>query len=96
MNRESAYSITVLPSGLKFPARPDQTLLGAMIEAGVSVLEHGCKKGNCGRCKIRVLSGEYRHEELNSVHISGIEEIDGISLACCSFAEGDLSITQEL
>jgi CDP-4-dehydro-6-deoxyglucose reductase len=43
------HDISVVPSGLRFQAGTDETLLSAAIRQGIG-LPYGCKDGACGSC----------------------------------------------
>jgi len=73
-------------------ARPDQTVLQSMIQAGQSAIAVGCRGGGCGVCRIQVLSGTYRAAPMNRSRISQDDETNGIVLACRIIAESNLTI----
>lgn len=68
---------------------PNETLLECAYKNGVEIKYH-CAAGHCGRCKVRLISGEVQLE-----HSGGISREDifkGFILACCSFPKGDIEI----
>jgi hypothetical protein len=50
------HDISMEPSGLRFRALANETLLSAAMRQGVG-LPYGCKDGACGSCKCRKISG---------------------------------------
>jgi CDP-4-dehydro-6-deoxyglucose reductase len=50
---------TVLPSGHEFFVEGAESILEAGLRGGLA-LGYGCSNGNCGLCKMRVVSGEIR------------------------------------
>ncbi len=62
----------------------DQTILDSLLDAGINV-SHDCKRGECGKCSTRVLSGEPDHQDfcLNT------EERSTSICVCVSRAKGD-------
>ena len=55
----------------------------------------GCRRGGCGICRVRVMSGEYLCEPMSRAHISAEEEASGLVLACCIYPQSDLSLRLE-
>lgn len=81
--------ITFATSGRRVTARPGQTILQAGIDAGLE-LPHSCTMGGCGACRLRKASGVVVASEPNC--LSERERDDGYVLACCSYADGDVTI----
>jgi len=84
-----AARITFAASGRHVTAQPGQTILQAGIAAGLE-LPHSCTMGGCGACRIRKSSGKVVASEPNC--LTDREREDGYILACCSYADGDLTI----
>lgn len=68
--------VLVESTGHRFAVSAGQTILEAAEESGIS-LEHSCRAGNCGACKMRRVSGEVHmagghclsEDEVNAGHI---------------------------
>ena len=76
-------------TGIEFAQQHGQTLLDASIEAGYPI-NHSCRSGRCGFCKVRVISGEslrYRREELSATDIQ-----QDYILSCARSATTDMLI----
>ncbi|WP_426369158.1 FAD-binding oxidoreductase [Pseudocolwellia sp. HL-MZ7] len=76
-------------SGISFEQQEGQTILDASIEAA-SPINHSCRSGRCGFCKVKVLSGEtlaYRQEELSPQEIK-----DNYILTCARTAQSNIKI----
>ncbi len=86
---EAGFSITVEPSGRSFVVHADETILAAGIRQGIG-LPYGCKDGACGSCKCRKLSGEVRLGDHQSKALSAEEQLNGLVLTCCAFAQSDV------
>lgn len=65
---------------------PGKSLLEGLEEQGVSI-PNQCRAGICGRCRIKVRSGEYRTSD--DFAISAKDRAKGHVLACCTYALGD-------
>jgi CDP-4-dehydro-6-deoxyglucose reductase len=86
-----SYTITVQPSGRRFEAEPDETLLLAGIRQGIG-LPYGCKEGACGTCKCKKLAGSVTHGPHQDKALSAAEETQGYVLTCCAHATGDVTL----
>jgi CDP-4-dehydro-6-deoxyglucose reductase len=79
------YKIQIKPAGLDYQASVEDTLLSAAL-ANDLILEHSCRKGECGLCSATLLSG--------SVKTAKGETVDsGEILTCCSYPQSDLTLT---
>jgi CDP-4-dehydro-6-deoxyglucose reductase, E3 len=86
-----SYQVTILPSGHKFTVKPNETLLGAALNAGFA-LPYGCRNGACGACKGKVLAGSVDYGVHQDGALSHEEKLKGLALFCCTKAESDLTI----
>ncbi len=55
----------------------------------------GCRRGGCGICRARVLSGQYRTSPMSRAHVSAQDEENGLILACSVYPLSDLSLVLE-
>tara|TARA_Y100001949_G_scaffold175141_1_gene184265 strand:+ start:563 stop:997 length:435 start_codon:yes stop_codon:yes gene_type:complete len=97
VNRSSAdvHRISIAADGASFDAREDKSLLAAMEAANQSVIEVGCRGGGCGRCRVRLLQGEYVSKPMSKAHIKPGDEEQGLVLACRVFARSDMQLIPE-
>jgi CDP-4-dehydro-6-deoxyglucose reductase len=87
----TTHLIRVQPSGREFQASPEQTILAAAQQAGIT-LPQGCKNGACSSCKGKILQGRVRHAEHALGALTEEERSQGLALFCCAFAQSDLHI----
>jgi CDP-4-dehydro-6-deoxyglucose reductase len=80
---------TVLPSGHEFFVEGAESLLEAGLRGGLA-LDYGCSNGNCGLCKMRVVSGETRKIKHHDYTLSEAEKGIGYVLGCCNTAVSDV------
>ena len=82
------FHIQILHQGQAFPARPEQSVLEAALQAG-SALSSSCRNGSCRACICRLLQGqiEYRIEWPG---LSREEKSDGWILPCVALPRSDL------
>jgi CDP-4-dehydro-6-deoxyglucose reductase len=85
------YKVQVQPAGREFDASPEQTVLGAALQSGIT-LPHGCKNGACGSCKGKVLSGSVHHSAHSPTALTPQEEAAGMALFCSAHPASDLVI----
>jgi len=58
-----------------------QTILEAALAQGVAY-PHGCRSGNCGACKSRLIAGEVDLAPYSDFALGAAERADGLILAC--------------
>jgi len=68
-----------------------QTILEAAIAHGVPY-PHGCRSGNCGACKSRLLSGEVEMSPYSEFALTRDEKASGLILACRSVPWEDTEV----
>jgi CDP-4-dehydro-6-deoxyglucose reductase len=85
------YQVTIQPSGHQFNVKPNETLLGAALNAGFS-LPYGCRNGACGACKGKVLAGSVDYGTHQDGALTHEDKLKGLALFCCAKATSDLTI----
>ncbi len=55
----------------------------------------GCRRGGCGICRARVLSGAYRKDLMSRAHISEEDNAAGIILSCSIYPLSDIELRIE-
>lgn len=90
------YVVTVLPEGVRFPAKSGETLLTAARRFGFG-FRVGCRKGGCGECLLQLVSGEvmYLKTVAQSV-LSDSDRADGRCLPCRAVPTSDVVIRLSL
>ncbi len=73
---------------VKVPSGTD--LLSAALKAGIFLASSCGGKGICGRCKVKIISGQFSAEPTGK--ISAEEKKNNIYLACRTFARGDIRV----
>jgi CDP-4-dehydro-6-deoxyglucose reductase len=82
------YQVEIEPSGHRFSAEADETLLDAALRQGIG-LPYGCRNGACGSCIATLLSGEVDYPD-------GQPEVEcktGQVVICQAHARSDLRLT---
>lgn len=87
--RVMSAQATVIPSGHEFFVEGAESILEAGLRGGLA-LDYGCSNGNCGLCKIRVVSGETRKIKHHDYVLTEAEKGIGYVLGCCNTAVSDV------
>lgn len=84
----SSKSFTVLlkRKGLEVPVAAGQTIIDALMEAGVRV-NYSCREGVCGTCETRVFEGVPDHKD--NVLSDREKASNKVIMICCSGAKSD-------
>ncbi len=90
----SLHTIVLHPSGLRFTADGETSLLLAAESAGVD-LPSSCRNGTCRTCICRLRSGAAAHL-IEWPGLSFDEKREGYILPCVAVAQGDLEIEAPL
>jgi len=86
------HRIQLADEQTRFEAGADVSVLVAMERAGQALIPVGCRGGGCGKCRIRILQGEYFSKRMSRAWVSPEQEAEGTVLACRVYARGDLTI----
>ena len=89
--RVMSAQATVLPSGHEFFIEGAESILEAGLRGGLA-LNYGYSNGNCGLCKIRVVSGETRRIRHHDYSLTEAEKGLGYLLGCSNTAVTDVVI----
>ena len=75
------YTVTIRQHDAPITVEIGQTILEAALAQGVPY-PHGCRSGNCGACKSRLISGDVEMSPYSEYALSDDERSDGLILAC--------------
>ncbi len=81
LHPERPFTVEVLNGDVSVAVRPDQTLLDALLGAGVEMI-YDCQRGECGLCTVRVLDrdAEIDHRD---VFLSPEEKAENRRMCAC-------------
>lgn len=85
------YQITLTPSGNRFKALADETILEAALRQGVG-LPYGCRNGACGSCKGKIVSGEFDYGVYQERTLRPEDKTAGKALFCVGKACSDMTL----
>jgi CDP-4-dehydro-6-deoxyglucose reductase, E3 len=86
--------VKMMPSGHEFRVCANESILEAGLRGGYA-LDYGCSNGNCGRCAVRVESGETELIRHHDFALSAAAKAQGMILSCCHTARSELVIEAE-
>jgi NAD(P)H-flavin reductase/ferredoxin len=84
-----AFNVTIENSEYRFPCEPNESVLDAAQRAGLEI-PFSCRKGVCGTCKGRIVSGDSR--AFSGDALSPAERAEGQALFCNTRPRSDLVI----
>ena len=88
----SGPSITLQPLGVTIEARPEETVLEALLRNRLRVF-HGCTRGGCGACRLRLIDGAVNFGRYSKGALDDGERSRGLFLSCICVPDGDVVIS---
>jgi len=85
------YSVKIAQHDQRVTVEMGQTILEAALAQGVPY-PHGCRSGNCGACKSRLVSGDVDLSPHSEFALTDEEKSQGLVLACRSVPWEDVEI----
>ena len=84
--------MTLQPLGVTVEARPEETVLDALLRHRLRVF-HGCMRGGCGACRLRLVDGAVTFGRYSKGALDDDERARGLFLSCICVPEGDVIIS---
>src|SRR5690554_1744488 len=91
LRHDMSYKITLQPSGHRFTAEADESVLDAALRQGL-IIPYSCRGGTCGRCMGKVVEGEVRYPDGQPPALSTTEAAIGQALFCQARPASDLVV----
>jgi uncharacterized 2Fe-2S/4Fe-4S cluster protein (DUF4445 family) len=88
-------SVTYLPSGLKIPCEPGDSVFGVAGRARIPITTACGARATCGLCRVKVISGEAHLSPVNDVekkHLGNVYFITKLRLSCQALVSGDVVV----
>ena len=85
------HRITIAGLDATIEAEPGETILDAALRGGVA-LPFGCQSGNCGACKVALLSGGIALHPYSDFALEEGERLQGLVLGCRAVPMGDCDV----
>ena len=89
----SSFVVTLLPAGVVFEARADESLLRAGLRAMVA-MRSSCRNGTCRTCICRLERGSIAYE-IEWPGLTREEKAEGLVLPCVARALSDVVLRYE-
>ena len=93
MSDMPSFDVTLLPHGLRFCARADESLLKAGLKA-MAPLRSSCRNGTCRTCLCRLESGQIAYE-IEWPGLTREEQAEGLVLPCVARPLSDVVLRYE-
>src|SRR5580704_11536552 len=85
------HMVRLEPVGLVMEVEEGETVLNAAFRQGIALM-HGCKEGQCGSCKSRLLSGDIELLKYSTFALADYERESEHVLLCRTHAYSDLEV----
>lgn len=86
-----SFTVAIGNCDARIDVEMGQTILEAAIRAGLPY-PHGCRSGNCGACKSRLIGGDVEMSPYSEFALSKEEKATGLILACRSVPWSDAEV----
>lgn len=83
--------VVIAETGVSFEAGPGESVLEAGLRQGIA-LKHECTFGGCGTCRVKLIDGQVRYDEM-PMALTPEEADAGYALLCQARACGDLVVS---
>ncbi|PIE07148.1 MAG: cytochrome [Rhodobacterales bacterium] len=87
--KETAFEVELVDSGMSLQVANDTTLLDALLAAGIDIA-CDCREGLCGSCEVTVVDGEIDHRDVVLTRAERAE--NKRMMSCCSRAKAGQKI----
>ncbi|MGY3120965.1 ferredoxin [Bradyrhizobium sp. S3.14.4] len=79
------------PVGIEMEVEEGETVLDAAFRQGISLM-HGCKEGQCGSCKSKLVEGDIELLKYSTFALPDYESETGHILLCRTHVYSDISV----
>src|ERR1700748_3775424 len=87
----AVHTVRLEPVGLEMEVEEGETVLNAAFRQGIALM-HGCKEGQCGSCKSRLISGDIELLKYSTFALPDYERAPAHILLCRTHAYSDLEV----
>lgn len=91
MTDVQVHKVRFEPVGIEMEVEEGETVLNAAFRQGISLM-HGCKEGQCGSCKSRLIDGDIELLKYSTFALPDYEHETDHILLCRTHAYSDISI----
>ena len=90
MTEAQVHKVRFEPVGVEMEVEEGETVLDAAFRQGISLM-HGCKEGQCGSCKSKLIEGDIELLKYSTFALPDYESETGHVLLCRTHAYSDVS-----
>lgn len=90
MTDVQVHKVRFEPVGIEMEVEEGETVLDAAFRQGISLM-HGCKEGQCGSCKSKLVDGDIELMKYSTFALPDYESENGHVLLCRTHAYSDVS-----
>lgn len=91
MSGAAIHTVRFEPLGVEMEVEEGETVLDAAFRQGISLM-HGCKEGQCGSCKSRMIDGDIELLKYSTFALPDYESETGHVLLCRTHAFSDITV----
>ena len=89
MTRRAVHKVRFEPVGVEMEVEEGETVLNAAFRQGIALM-HGCKEGQCGSCKSKLIDGDIELLKYSTFALPDYERENGHVLLCRTHAHSDV------
>src|SRR6201991_2934560 len=90
MTEAQVHRVRFEPLGIEMEVEEGETVLNAAFRQGISLM-HGCKEGQCGSCKSKLIDGDIELLKYSTFALPDYESENSHVLLCRTHAYSDVS-----
>ena len=91
MSEVQVHKVRFEPLGIEMDVEEGETVLDAAFRQGISLM-HGCKEGQCGSCKSKLIDGDIEMLKYSTFALPDYESENGHILLCRTHAYSDINV----
>ena len=91
MSEVQVHKVRFEPVGIEMEVEEGETVLDAAFRQGISLM-HGCKEGQCGSCKSKLVDGDIELLKYSTFALPDYESEDNHILLCRTHAYSDITV----
>src|SRR5271156_4817962 len=91
MSGAAVHKVRFEPVGVEMEVEEGETVLDAAFRQGIALM-HGCKEGQCGSCKSRMIDGDIEMLKYSTFALPEYESEVGHVLLCRTHAFSDITV----
>ena len=91
MSVAAVHKVRFEPVGIEMEVEEGETVLDAAFRQGISLM-HGCKEGQCGSCKSKMIDGDVELLKYSTFALPDYDSDAGLVLLCRTHAYSDITV----